>query len=84
MGAYTFLNGKKIKLWNVKVEKIDEKQQKNIPNGTVILSDSKIGLKIKANGGIITVIEIQGENAKRMNVTDYLRGNSILEGAKFD
>lgn len=84
MGAYTFLNGKKIKLWNVKVEKIDEKQQKNIPNGTVILSDSKIGLKIKANGGIITVIEIQGENAKRMNVTDYLRGNSILEGTKFD
>ena len=84
MGAYTFLNGKKIKLWNVKVEKIDEKQQKNFPNGTVILSDSKIGLKIKANGGIITVIEIQGENAKRMNVTDYLRGNSILEGAKFD
>lgn len=84
MGAYTFLNGKKIKLWNVKVEKIDERQQKNFPNGTVILSDSKIGLKIKANGGIITVIEIQGENAKRMNVTDYLRGNSILEGAKFD
>ena len=84
MGAYTFLNGKKIKLWNVKVEKIDEKQQKNIPNGTVILSDSKIGLKIKANGGIITVIEIQGENAKRMNVTDYLRGNSILKGTKFD
>ena len=84
MGAYTFLNGKKIKLWNVKVEKIDEKQQKNIPNGTVILSDSKIGLKIKANGGIITVIEIQGDNAKRMNGTDYLRGNSILEGTKFD
>ena len=73
-----------VKSFLAKVARLDEKQQKNIPNGTVILSDSKIGLKIKANGGIITVIEIQGENAKRMNVTDYLRGNSILEGAKFD
>ena len=46
-------------------------------NGTVILADCKKGLEFKAKDGIIKVIEIQGENGKRMKAEDYLRGNSI-------
>ena len=46
-------------------------------NGEIILSDDKKGLYIKSLDGIIEVLEIQGENSKRMNVLDFLRGNKI-------
>ena len=88
MGAYSFIDEKKIKLWkakaldfesfsnkfNFKVEDI-----KNKVNGTVLISNPKDGLFIKTLDGIAEVIEIQGENAKKMSVFDFLRGNKIEE-----
>ncbi len=82
MGTYSFLNGKKIKFWKVDMELL--KNNENIENGTVIKSDSKDGLYIKAKDGIIKVLEIQGENAKKMNIQDFLRGNPIAVGEKFE
>ena len=76
MGAYTFVNNKKIKLWKVEVKPINQKF-KDFENGSVVLSDSKNGLELKAKDGIIKVIELQGENGKRMKAEDYLRGNKI-------
>lgn len=81
MGAYTFLDGKKIKFW--KVNKIDSSNNKTLP-GTVIKSNSKEGLFISTIDGVISVLEIQGENAKRMGISDFLRGNSIEVGSKFE
>ena len=37
----------------------------------------KIGMYIKAKDEIIKVIEIQAENAKRMNICEFLRGKNI-------
>ena len=83
MGAYSFLNGKKVKFW--KVEKLELPLDKQtLKNGTVIISDSKQGLQIKAKDGIINVIEIQGENARKMGIGDYLRGNNIEVGKVFE
>ncbi len=87
MGAYTFLNGKKIKFWKVKVAGEDEIYAENLgflTNGTVIISDPKDGIFIKCKEGILKVLEIQGENAKRMSIQDYLRGNSIQEFDVFE
>ena len=94
MGTYSNLAGKKIKFWKVeslnneeflqiekKFEKLDYDESEP---GTVILSNEKIGLYIKALTGIISVIEIQGENSKKMNIKDFLRGNKISLGAKFE
>ena len=53
-------------------------------NGTIIKSDSKDGLYIKAKDGIIKVLEIQAENAKKMNIGDFLRGNTLEVGKKFE
>ena len=50
----------------------------------MIKSDSKEGLFIKAKDGIIQVLEIQGENAKRMCIQDFLRGNELEEGKRFE
>ena len=85
MGAYSIINGKKFKFWKVQVISYDEFEKefniKNVnsdfKNGDVIFADSKKGLFIKAIDGIISVLEIQGENAKRMQIQDFLRGNSI-------
>lgn len=84
MGAYSMLKGKKIKFWKVKVLKVENEEIKSKKNGEVILSDCKKGLQIKAKNGVINVLEIQGENAKRMPVVDFLRGNKIEVGEKFE
>ena len=87
MGAYTFLNGKKIKFWKVSIATEDELITDNIEimrNGTVIISDQKDGLFIKAKNGILKVLEIQGENAKKMSIGDFLRGNQIQEFDVFE
>ena len=81
MGTYAYLNGKKIKIWKVDVV---EAYNENVKNGTVLKSDSKDGLYIKAKDGVIKVLEIQGENAKRMNIQDFLRGNQIEVGNIFE
>lgn len=92
MGAYTFLNGKKLKFWKVKVKTQKELTQmfpeleeylfklKDVMEGTILFSNDKKGLFIKAKEGIIQVEEIQGENAKRMPIGDFLRGNEIEVG----
>ena len=79
MGAFSFLNDKKIKIW--KVEKLNDKSEKE--PGTVLVSDSKAGLVIATNDGAVSVLEIQCENSKRMGISDYLRGNKILVDEKF-
>ena len=87
MGAYTFLNDKKIKFWKVKVAGEDEIYAENLgflTNGTVMVSDPKDGIFIKCKEGILKVLEIQGENAKKMSIEDYLRGNPIQEFDVFE
>lgn len=96
MGAYTFLDGKKIKFWKVQtltenelLEKFQELEEykyhlNKMQAGTVLFSDDKKGLFIKANGGILQVFEIQGENSKKMAVGDFLRGNPVGVGNMFE
>lgn len=91
MGAYAIYKGKKIKLWKIHTlddqiasEMLKQNLSKEIEPGTVILANDKLGLYIKTGDGIIKVTEIQGENAKKMNICDFLRGNKIEEGEKFE
>lgn len=83
MGAYTYINGKKLKIW--KSEIIDLQEFKNTyPNieinkkpGEIILANNKQGLYIKTKDGIIKALEVQAENSKRLSTHDYLLGNKI-------
>ena len=79
LGAYSNLGQKKIKLWKVEIVK---EQPENCEQGTVIMSDSKKGLYIKTKDGAISVLEIQGENARKMSIDEFLRGNKIEIGEK--
>ena len=91
MGAYSYLNGKKLKFWKVDIVNLsdltinrDVKEISEMKNGTVLISNEKDGLYIKSKDGVIKVLEIQGENAKKMNINDYLRGNKIIEYSVFE
>lgn len=78
MGAYAVLNQKKIKFWKVDKLSIDEFINKypefkeyeyrflEIDPGTVLYIDKKEAIYIMAKEGILKVLEIQGENAKRI------------------
>lgn len=84
MGAYTFINDKKLKLWKVNVIDFDEFSKQyavdtdNVELGKVILANSKQGLFLKAKDSVLEVIEMQAEGAKKMNAKDYLRGNKLI------
>ncbi len=96
MGAYTRLGNKKIKFW--KVEAISNEQLeksfpelkeyeyrlKNIEPGTILFADKKKGLYIKTKDGAIEVLEIQGENSKKMDIKSFLNGNNIHAGEIFE
>ncbi len=86
MGAFTYLNGKKIKFWKVSIagEEIEIDNMNIIRNGTVLVSDTRDGLFIKTRQGVLKVLEIQGENAKKMSIQDFLRGNKIEEFEVFE
>lgn len=87
MGAYTYLNKKKIKFWKVAVvndEEIIAQDKGFLRNGTVIVSNPKDGIFIKTKEGILKVLEIQGENAKKMAIQDFLRGNPMEEFQVFE
>ena len=83
LGAYGFLEGKKIKIWRAEVKELAQ-EYKDKQNGEIVIADDKKGLYIKLKDGLLSVLEIQGENAKRMNTLDYLRGNKINVGNKFE
>ena len=77
MGAYTYVNNKKLKIWKAELKPYTE-NVKDLKNGDVVLADSKKGLEFKAKDGIIRAIEVQGDNGKRMKAEEYLRGNTII------
>ena len=91
MGAYTFVNNKKIKFWRVNVinnadfmkKYIDKNDMdvhfiENYKVGDILLANDKQGLFFKAKDAVIQVIEMQAENSKKMNSKDFLRGNKLI------
>ncbi len=96
MGAYSTLDGKKIKFWKVQVESNSQILEKfpelkeyeyrlnGLTPGTILFADDKKGLYIKAIDGIISVLELQAENSKKMLISDFLRGTKLQAGTIFE
>ena len=79
MVEYSIYKNKKIKIWKVEIlensEKIGDIQ--DTKPGQILIANVKEGLYIKTKDSVIKVIEIQGENSKRMNIQEYLCGNNL-------
>ena len=92
MGAYSFLDGRKIKFWKIEIITLEELEKifpeiaeyesrmKKLEPGTIAFADNKKGIFIKTRDGFIKVLEIQGENAKKMDYKSFLNGNKLQAG----
>lgn len=79
MGAYTTINDKKVKLWRVQLgtkeqEKLVPEVNINRKNGEIIFADDKKGLFVKTKDGMLSILELQPENSKKMTFGEYIRG----------
>ena len=96
MGAYTTYNNKKIKIWKadkIETQKFMEEHPEfknhidrftTMVDGTIIFSDEKKGLYVKAKDGLLLIQEVQAENSRKMNIQDFLRGKPLKMGEVFE
>ncbi|MBE5805758.1 MAG: methionyl-tRNA formyltransferase [Clostridiales bacterium] len=96
MGTYSTLEDKKYKFWKVDCiteeelfiqfpELLDYKDRYyELFPGTILFADEKIGLYIKTIDAVIKVLEIQGENARKMEISEFLRGNKLYAASVFE
>ncbi len=74
-GAYTVLDGKKLKILGARAEAAAVSETP----GTVISQRDK-EMKLAAGGGYVHLLDVQLENKKRMAVEEFLRGYQIRPG----
>lgn len=82
--AYTYYNGKTLKIWEAQVEdgelEATEKQQES---GTVC-DVTKDSFTVLTGEGKLKVLSVQLEGKKRMSVHDFLLGNQMKNGEILD
>ena len=76
--AYTFLNGKTLKVWK---SSVGEEKGSALP-GTVVKTDRR-GIHVACCDKTLILEEIQLEGKKRMDADAFLRGYPVEAGTKF-
>lgn len=76
--AYTFLNGKMLKIWKASVIEKEYTSQTG-----VVVEITKDEMIVKTGEGALAFKELQLEGKKRMTTDAFLRGYTIVEGTKF-
>jgi len=74
--AYTFYNGKQMKVWSASVETVSEG---TLAPGTVV-EVTKNTIKVVTAQGILCINELQLEGKKRMSTHDFLLGVKVRPG----
>ena len=77
-GCFTFINGKRLKLWMA--ESLEESS--SVQPGTIvaITADS---IDVATKDGILRLKEVQPDNKKRMSAGDFSRGHQLKVGMTF-
>ncbi len=73
--AYTYLDGKTLKIWQAAAEEGDTEEQPGI-----VTEVNKKELKVQTGKGILSLKEVQLEGKKRMETDAFLRGNAVERG----
>ncbi len=74
-GSYAYYGDKAMKLWRAEVPGTDACEA----DGTVLKADSD-GIDVAAGGKVLRITQIQMPGKKRVDVREYLKGNSIEIG----
>lgn len=77
--AFTFYKGKMIKIWKAKKASFNQKGYKE---GDII-SNNKDKLFVVTRNSAISILSIQEEGKKRMDIESFLRGHKIEENDSF-
>lgn len=75
--AYTFWNGKTLKIWNSDVVPYEGEEE----NGTVIAKD-KLSFTVKCGENALKILEVQLQGKKRMAAQAFLVGNQVETGMR--
>ena len=89
-GCFTFLQGKRIKLW-LAVEDMDSPYSRGkggtmmcmYPQPGAVVSVQDNSFSVITGRGVVRVLEVQPENKKRMSAGDFIRGHQIKVGTYF-
>jgi methionyl-tRNA formyltransferase len=86
-GVYTFLKHERWGIWKVEVvgpvTGIGRTISDNLQVPGTITVVTKQAICVQTGQGHLNLLEIQSENKKRMNVSDYLAGHRVEEGMTF-
>ena len=82
--AYFKINGARFKVFKAKAVQKDFLNNwginfEELKNGEIALARVKQGLFIKANDGYLSILEIQAENSKKMDIKSFLNGKKLEE-----
>ena len=77
--AFTKLEGKTFKIWKAKVVSSNTGKQPGC-----ITSAGKEGLEVQTGEGVLSLLEVQLEGKKRMDVDAFLRGYKVEAGTCFE
>ena len=79
--AYTFLNGKTLKVWKAAVRGGENTAEQEPAPGTVTSVDRE-GIHVACGKGCLVLQEVQLEGKKRMDAAAFLRGFQVEPGTK--
>ena len=77
-GTFTFLNGRRLRIWKTKVAKGPVPD--NPAAGQVIEASGERGIRVVCSDGVLVLKEIQIEGKKRLSAADFLRGSPLAIG----
>ncbi|MBN2028995.1 methionyl-tRNA formyltransferase [bacterium] len=75
-GAYTFWKGKRMKIYRASI--LEESTAEKVQPGRVI-NVSEDGITVQTGDGAVFIRELQVEGKRRMVISDFLRGQRLLE-----
>ena len=78
-GAYTHLNGNRIKIWKVEIS--NHKSDKE--TGIVLKADNN-EILVQSGDGVIAIKKLQPAGAKKLSASDFLNGYDLEPGQKFN
>jgi methionyl-tRNA formyltransferase len=77
-GTFTFLHGKRIKVW--KADEWEYFTNNGETPGTIIKADQNNGLVVACGESALRILELQAPGGRPMPDLDYLRGNPVEPG----
>jgi methionyl-tRNA formyltransferase len=84
-GAFTLFRNRRLKIWSASVQNISNLQPCLVPEtfGTICSLD-KDYIEVTTGHGLLKILELQPEGKRKMSARDFLKGNDLKVGERFE